>query len=770
MKTRRGTTTKLVMMSAFVALVSLVIASLSLAAPLATYNLTFGPGYPGASQMSGTTAQHLTGAGSWSYVKPGGAEKAEIYFDPAATFGSSFTIDQIQSVTYHTVNGATNPSNTDFYMLFYTMPCTGGDSTWYCHRLTAEPMYSIGYVGPTAWVWNTFTTDAGVNQLAFNDSWKTMNQGFYNGPTLQAIQAGPIDWSTYSPGALTTPVDYGPETVKYIVFSTGSAWTTFEGYLDGITIQLTTGDVYNIDLENFADPVFVDDGWALSTPGEEVETGKFFGWNAFAKIQDGIDNVAAGGTVDVFPGIYDETASNRFLYNGSGPYQFGLFFDGTRDGLTVRGVDAAGTAIENPAHLEATITTNATNSFGTSGTFVEADGVTLQGLEFGPNIPGDNKAIEVIGDGFTLLYSVTNIPPEGGSVYINDWRYDDLTDTSYLKSYRVEGNWFKDATSVDVSSGAGFTGPASGRIIKKNTWDMKGTSWNAISFNGVVPSVGWFTYPVGGATITENSFNNAGVSFIRARGVYDEASFDWDSYWNDNSFDKAVVGGINPPLDVQEYSYTSDVYVFDHVRRIGVTVQGEVDNAVSGNTILVKTGVYEEAVVVDGKTLTLKGEVPGATIKAPAIVPICFSTSYDYRPVVCAKNNSTLTVDTLTVDGAGLGNSNYRFVGVAFRNSAGTVINSVVKDIRDTPFSGAQHGVGIYAYNDDGISPRSMYWITRSLASRRMLWRLMPAIPLRWLWMSMATRSQALVPRQSRRRTASRSGPIWVQAMSTTTR
>jgi len=54
------------------------------------------------------------------------------------------------------------------------------------------------------------------------------------------------------------------------------------------------------------DEVWVDDDWAGSNLGDEVETGKYFGYNAFDVIQDGVDNVSIGGTVHVRAGIYYE--------------------------------------------------------------------------------------------------------------------------------------------------------------------------------------------------------------------------------------------------------------------------------------------------------------------------------------------------------------------------------------------------------------------------------------------------------------------------------
>ena len=55
--------------------------------------------------------------------------------------------------------------------------------------------------------------------------------------------------------------------------------------------------------------VWVDDDWAGTSLGIEVGPGKYFGYNAFAIIQHGINAVAQDGTVHVYPGKYDENLS-----------------------------------------------------------------------------------------------------------------------------------------------------------------------------------------------------------------------------------------------------------------------------------------------------------------------------------------------------------------------------------------------------------------------------------------------------------------------------
>jgi len=78
--------------------------------------------------------------------------------------------------------------------------------------------------------------------------------------------------------------------------------------------------------------VWVDDDWAGLNPGDPAD-GHTFGTDAFATIQDGIDAVAAGGTVHVAAGTYTE----QLMINKS---------------LTLIGAGAATTTIQAPVPLE----------------------------------------------------------------------------------------------------------------------------------------------------------------------------------------------------------------------------------------------------------------------------------------------------------------------------------------------------------------------------------------------------------------------------------
>ena len=344
---------------------------------------------------------------------------------------------------------------------------------------------------------------------------------------------------------------------------------------------------------------YVDATSGLDTDGGDTTT------TAKQTIQAAINAVNEGGQVRVMPGNYHESAPGSMPTTITGPYQFGLFFGSAKPGITLMGVTATDVPITSANATLATITTNATNSFGTDGIFVEAANTTIQGVKIGPNDSGDNKTIEVVGDNFTLRYAKTDIPGGGGSIYIDDFS----AAGTVVQSYHILDNAFLDGSSVDLASGAGNTGSVNGREILRNTFDLVDNGFNAISFNGS-GGVPWFLNPVGGAIIRNNSFSNS-IQYIRARGVYAENELDWASYWNDNTFEKAAVALVTQaPIDVRSYS----ILPYTNVRRIGGTIQGEMSHTASGDTVLAKTGIYDEAVAVT-TPITLQGAAgPGATV------------------------------------------------------------------------------------------------------------------------------------------------------------
>lgn len=122
---------------------------------------------------------------------------------------------------------------------------------------------------------------------------------------------------------------------------------------------------------------------------------------------------------------------------------------------------------------------------------------------------------------------------------------------------------------------------------------------------------------------------------------------------------------------------------------------------VTGSTVNVMAGTYEAQVVI-GKELTLVGAGKDVTIiQSPTTLTEYFTTSAKNYPIVYIHDED-VTIENFTIDGLGRGNANYRFNGIGFWNAGGSITNVDLTGVRDTPFSGAQHGVGVYAYNNTG--------------------------------------------------------------------
>jgi hypothetical protein len=406
----------------------------------------------------------------------------------------------------------------------------------------------------------------------------------------------------------------------------------------------------------------------------------------------------------VYPGNYDEKATNRAVL-GSGSYQFGLFVE--KNGVTVQGVNNSGVVLtdyNNP--LLPYITTNATNNFGYSGIFVQGDDVTLSGLKIGPNNPSDNKTIEVIGDNFTLLNSNLAVPG-GGSLYLNDWQFDAVHNTSHIQSYHVQGNLFDNSTSMDITSGAGFSGPMSGRVISGNVFNNS-NYWPSVSFNGSNTGVPWFVYSVGGATILDNNFNNTyhtpdnTSGYIRARGTYDNSQYDWASYWNQNEFANGAVIDTTDgsPANLQIYSYPGSYGTFNNVRRIGTSIQGEVNHAQSGDTVLVAPGIYLENIVIP-TPLTLRSVSGSSSTFIDSSV-----TGNPYIVFISARN---VTVDGFDISSPGYtGGSDASGIVVEPTsygpNAQVRITNNVIHDIGTPTRSSVAYGnVGVNIGFTDGV-------------------------------------------------------------------
>jgi parallel beta-helix repeat protein len=137
------------------------------------------------------------------------------------------------------------------------------------------------------------------------------------------------------------------------------------------------------------------------------------------------------------------------------------------------------------------------------------------------------------------------------------------------------------------------------------------------------------------------------------------------------------------------------------------TIQAAVDAATAGSSIIVGPGTYEEQPEIT-RNLTLIGTGAGTVVRSPAVLVERFVVGdAHYRPVITVHGAGSVTIQNLVVDGAGRGNANQEFVGIAYHNAGGMLHAVEIRDVRDTPWSSADHGVALYVRNDDDV-PRTL--------------------------------------------------------------
>ncbi len=137
----------------------------------------------------------------------------------------------------------------------------------------------------------------------------------------------------------------------------------------------------------------------------------------------------------------------------------------------------------------------------------------------------------------------------------------------------------------------------------------------------------------------------------------------------------------------------------------GLSIQAAIDVADPWDVISVEAGHFEGQLHVTKDNLAINGAGVDVTyIDSPTALTLFYTTSEANYPVVFVDGAAGVNFADLTVDGLGRGNSNYRFLGFGYYNAGGSLTNLHVAHIMDTPFSGAQHGNGVYCAADDALT------------------------------------------------------------------
>ncbi len=432
--------------------------------------------------------------------------------------------------------------------------------------------------------------------------------------------------------------------------------------------------------------VWVDDDYSASNSG-----GHTWGVDAFSVIQDGIIAVANAGTVNIANGVYTEALSistksvtltgeseTGVMVDTSVATDYGLYATGnlttTIRNLTLKNAPSYGIKIEGN-NARAIIENVTTQHNGRSG--IDLNGLAAVTVT---NVTVLNNGVSSIGGVGLALTDSSNATINGLTTNGNAW--------GGVAVY-VDGTWYPPPGSDNVI----FTGT--------NT------------FSEAVALTLEATLPVTLSTITDltlpaellYSVQMLGRETVRIDYTIDLTNALTTSVaGNTASGTQAAYIRALMPTNYQIAQGNAKLSTGDFYVGTGMSIQTAETAATDGDTIHVLDGTFVEQVNIN-KSVRLLGNGAGNTIiQSPDTVATCFHTSYDAHPIICINNTDDALIDGITVDGAGKGNANYKFMGVAFRNAGGTIQNSVIQRIENTPFSGVQHGVGLYSYNDDGVT------------------------------------------------------------------
>lgn len=462
------------------------------------------------------------------------------------------------------------------------------------------------------------------------------------------------------------------------------------------------------------------------------------------KIQDGVD-VPGRGMVRIDAGhIYVTQASETLnagalvravgfagasetVHVGTGSFFGALDLNVT--GLTIAGAGAASTTID--------VTGLSTPSDG--ALLVDVDNVTLSGFTLDETAPGTTSGPRygIYGVGNDTL-SISNVVVQGlkrsgfnfngssnitmnnnqslnnggAGIFLSDVDNAHLTNTTTLGnpwtgvSVATFGRFFPIGTSgivIDGTNSFGETSSANGGL------QLEMADWN-----NVTPApITWSTSPSDNAMVTIQASDFGYV----LDGPQDTENYSTPNhtvyrprFYKTLANAQSAAGASPDHMQPQNrtirttgsFAALADYYVFDVSGKM--SIQAAVNDSSTGDTIHLGAGTFEEQVTIN-KNITLTGQGATSVIKSPTSLALQFTTSGPNYPVVYVNNaGNGAEINQLKIDGAGRANGNYRMMGLAFYNAAGTVDNVTITGIRETPLSGAQQGTGLYVFQNDSVA------------------------------------------------------------------
>jgi parallel beta-helix repeat protein len=587
-------------------------------------------------------------------------------------------------------------------------------------RLTFEPYYTNTVLTGTWQTWDTLTA-AGTGNW-----WASGVIGAASCPI-----GNPCTWSE----VLTAFPDVGVHsTFGAIVLKAGSGWATFDGNADALLLGVSGSDTtYDFEpdctIKCFVNAATGDD----SNGGASAAAAK-------KTIQAAVAAVTTGGTINVAAGTYNEIGQiviNKHIAilgagagstiirptanTGSSGNARGWFLVDPGFTFNLRGVTLDGTgfkvwqAIRHQGRGTISDCAFKNIKFEESGPSYAGTGIAAFGSP-AMNVDVTNCAFGGIGrvgvlyfgTGITSsTYSDNTYAGKGAGDWLDYAVEVGAGANATIKRSTIGGN--TGVASSDGSTSAGvlvttFFGAGTAASVSEN-FISGSTTGVAVGFDGSDTSV---------ATVFNNSLTG-NTKGVESTAQLVNASANW---WGTNT-PGGVAGQVSASVDYTPWldagtdtSGTtgfqgdfSTLDVDDDSPQSGATtrVQEGVD-LVTASTVNVMPGTYEEQVEITDPTTIVGSGVGTTIIKSPVTLTKFFTTSANNYPIIFARDTNGVTVQDLTVDGAGRGNGNFRFVGIGYSNAGGTIDTVRVTGVRETPISGTQHGNAIFANASSGTA------------------------------------------------------------------
>jgi nitrous oxidase accessory protein NosD len=464
-------------------------------------------------------------------------------------------LDAITQLKYSTYVDPVSGASVDITLaLNVDYDITDADTSWQ-GRLTYEP-YMSGTV--LKGQWQTWDTLAG-------EWWASKAPGNTFCP-----QSTPCTWSEVLQHFPNAGIH---STMGAIILKAGGGsigWAHFNGYTDNLVVGIDNVDtVYDFEPPS---TVYVNANWASTPQWTDPDAdgpANAMGLDAFATIQEGVDAVAPGGTVEVAPGTYDEQVivNKGLTLEGAGDTTVIQPSQTTANGFTVFNRLSSGS--NNSAAILVTDTTDSvtvrnlkldgskvTNTPGADfmgilyrGTPGVIDSITVDGISV-----SNGNAIYLSGFGSPVNVSVTSSTVSG--YFKNGITANNPGMTATISDNTITGVGPTSSVAQNgIQIGFGATGMVSGNTISDNAWTSTyggtndpATDADADGASGVLLYMPASGVEISGNTLTGNQF-----------GVWTVAAPDVDIH--DNTITGLAHTGSAFPTGIAIWS--SDMWTVD---------------------------------------------------------------------------------------------------------------------------------------------------------------------------------------------------------------